>query len=79
MMTGLIRLRPLTHRQRCLRGINSLEAAAMKVILASEGLGPQRVGIMPFRHCSSKNYTTAKYFINKKMHKCLLMIVLRVN
>lgn len=54
MMTGLIRLRPLTHMQRCLRGINS-KAAAMKVILAGEGSDPQRVEAVAF---SSFNYCT---------------------
>lgn len=56
MMTGLIRLRPLTHMQRCLRGINSPKAAAMKVILAGEGEGPQPVEAVAFS--AFNNYTT---------------------
>lgn len=56
MMTGLIRLRPLTHMQRCLRGINSPKATAMKAILAGEGSGPQRVDAVAFS--SFNNYTT---------------------
>lgn len=54
MMTGLIRLRPLTHMQRCLRGLNSPKAAT--VILAGEGSGPQHVEAVAFS--SFNNCTT---------------------